>query len=788
MKRTNLPAVVLACGLLATSIPAYAQTAPVPPKPGQTTPAPDVPALPAPNWFQGDVNLMPLGRDDVSSSKFQEYRVVPNGMSMPVFSLQGSRNDKEFALAGKNISQKDQRYTGRANTGWLAVAFDYNQVPHNMGNDGQTLFTETSAGVWTMSPTVRQALGSAVDAVPTSARNYPFYSSLLASTFASANSLDLSGLRQRGNVNVDITKNLPFDLAFTYMREVKTGYRGASGGDVMGVVTTSVDAGERMNEVTTDYGVRAAYNFKAGNVHATFNRNLYNDRLDALVIDNPFRATDLAYTSTSVPGGPAQARFSTSPDNEASRGAFGAQLKFARQTRLMADVALGTWTQNAPFLPYTINSVIATGTGLPANSTASLQRPSLNGKINTTSVNLGFLTRPAEGLGIRLRYRSYGYKDKSARYVITGDTSGSPDRLWSAADAPTADDPYGHATANRTDASTGRFDAQVSYDIKDLTLEGGYRNHQSSWVGRNFSSGTDNKENGYTLAAVFHARDWVGFRGTFDQAKRTVSGFEPTARAATQGVMADHAEREATRTGLDIELTPSGKYGVTFAYFRRNDDYPNRPNRRATAAGSPEIPGTPSGLLNAKYDTYSVDFDFTPNERAELSAFYTYEKTVETNQWATLTGTALNNQLNYRGSDKGNTFGVNAVIHLVPEKWTFSTSATHQKVNGLMDITAREAGSFYTPGRTTLIPAGTGGAQDITDYDDTKLTNVMVDLAYNANARTTLSLGYAYEKYDYADAFNAETSALPQSVLTYLKANDGPYKANVGYLRLSYRF
>jgi len=166
----------------------------------------------------------------------------------------------------------------------------------------------------------------------------------------------------------------------------------------------------------------------------------------------------------------------------------------------------------------------------------------------------------------------------------------------------------------------------------------------------------------------------------------------------------------------------------------------------------------------------------------------TIEKTVETNQWATLTGTALNNQLNYRGSDKGNTFGVNAVIHLVPEKWTFSTSATHQKVNGLMDITAREAGSFYTPGRTTLIPAGTGGAQDITDYDDTKLTNVMVDLAYNANARTTLSLGYAYEKYDYADAFNAETSALPQSVLTYLKANDGPYKANVGYLRLSYRF
>lgn len=32
-----------------------------------------------------------------------------------------------------------------------------------------------------------------------------------------------------------------------------------------------------------------------------------------------------------------------------------------------------------------------------------------------------------------------------------------------------------------------------------------------------------------------------------------------------------------------------------------------------------------------------------------------------------------------------------------------------------MDITAREAGTFYTPGRTTLVPRGQGGALDIND-------------------------------------------------------------------------
>ena len=103
--------------------------------------------------------------------------------------------------------------------------------------------------------------------------------------------------------------------------------------------------------------------------------------MGSLTVDNPFRATDLAYTSTAVPGGPAQARFSTSPDNEASRGAFGGQLKFGRQTRIGGDVAFGTWTQNENFLPYTINSAIFTPAGAPANALSTLQRPSLDGKV-----------------------------------------------------------------------------------------------------------------------------------------------------------------------------------------------------------------------------------------------------------------------------------------------------------------------------------------------------------------------------------------------------------------------
>lgn len=766
MKRTMNVTAFLAMGLLVASSFAAAQDVTLPK-----------------SYFTGQATLGLVGASDVPSSKFTEYREVPKGISVPSFNVLGSQKGVDFAFYGKKVRQTDQHYFGHAGFSWLGISFDYNQTPHNMGNDGRTFLTETAPGVWSLSATLRKTLGDTVDAtLPTSARTYSFYSALLAPTIASAGSIDLTALRRRGEIAFDLGKKFPFDLVLTYMRELKTGTRGASGGDILGVVTSAIDVAEPLNEVVQDFGFRWAYSIKkTANLYATFNRNIYNNRQDSLVIDNPFRATDLVYTSTSVPGGPAQVRFGTAPDNEASRGAFGFLLKFARQTRVAGDVALSTWTQNAQYLPYTINSVILTPAGAAANNVASLQAQSLDGKIRTTTVNFSASSRPIKGLGVRMRYRTYDLSNKTTPTVWAGSTSGSPDRAWTTADAT---EEFGYVNANPYSNKTARFDAQVSYDIMDLTLEAALRR---STLNRTYREATSGIDNGYAFSAVFHAWDWVGFRGVYDWAKRTANG------ETVYGFQADEAERKTTRTGLDIEITPWSKFGVTLAYFRRDVDYPNRPDRIQVSGGVPvagalPIPGTPSGLLKAKYDTYTVEFDFTPSERAELSAYYTYEKDATTNQWSTTTGANLNNLLNYAGRDKTNTFGFSGVFYLVPEKWTLSLMASHQKVDGFMDITAREAGSFYTPGRTTLIPLGAGGAQDITDFDDTTFTTVSAQLDYAIAKAWTLGVGYWYEKYSFADAFSSGTSVFPQSVLFFLKANDGGYKANVGYVKLNYRF
>jgi hypothetical protein len=764
MKRITIVPVLLACGLLLAATPLFAQTAPA-----------------STDWFSGKASLLLLGRDDVDSSKFQEYRVVPKGVSMPVFALQGSHKGNDYALFGQNVSQQDQRYFGWAGLSWIGLTYDYNSIVHNMGFNGHTLYSETAPGVWSMSAAARTYLGNTAIAEPTATRIYPFYAALLGPTLAAANSVDLQSLRQRGTVDFDLSKKLPFDLNFTYMREVKTGARGESSGDVLGAISPVVAAPESMDEVTQDIGINFAKNFKAGNVYARYNRNTYVDNLNALVIDNPFLAVDTLYTSATVAGGAAAARFSTSPDNEASRGAFGFMYKMKKQTRFSGDFAFNTWTQNEQFLPYTNNSQAPTLTGAATNTTASLQQQSFNGKINTSMYNFAFSSRPFDGFAVRMKYRVYDLTNKTTRFIITGDASGSPDRTFSAV-TPSTEDPYGHATANVYDNSSKRFDLQASYDFKDLTFEGYYKNGKLERTSREADKGT---ENTYGVAAVYHANDLIGFKAIYDSYKRTAEG------ETLYGFQEDEAEKTVKRTGLEVELSPADKFGLSFTYYKNDRDYPNRPNRIAVTSGAPTpgavaIPNTPSGLIEAKYDTYTVDLEYNPSERAELGFWYTYEKNSAVNKWATTSGVVLANGLTYAGSEKGNSFGLNAAFTLVPDKWKLNFLFTQQKIDGLLDVTADPSGTgTFISGRATLNPPG---VQDITDYDDTQWTTANLNLAYTYNAKTTLSFGYAYDKYTFSDAFNANSSLFPQAVLFYLQENNGNYSANVVYTKLTVRF
>jgi hypothetical protein len=740
----------------------------------------------------GSITIGSLGTESVGSSKFTEYRQIPSGGSIPFVNLFTTGGKVDFNLTGYNVQQSDQRFLGNLKGAGMSLKFDWNQIPHDMGNNARSMFDLSAPGVWTMPDNLQQVLQTAVDTkLPTTARTYDFYAPLLAPAFASANLFSLSSQRKTGNVELNLGNRLPFDMTLSYKNEIKDGYRGLSSVNIRDRVSSVTEVASPLDEMTYDLGVRAARNFKSGNVYASVNRNVYDNRAQTMMLDYAFQAYDTPVTaaSGSIPalGGTSRERFVMAPDNAATTGSAGFMLKFKRQTRISGSVGLSTRTQDASFYPYTANTAVNTAAGVPASSLAALPQRSYGGKVNTTTYNVSFSTKPVDGLNIRAQYRLYDLADKSNKWAITGDMSGG-NAAWSVV-TPTTADPYGHATANIYDTKNSRFTASATYDYRALTLEGQVRSGKLERTSREATSGN---ENGMAVTALLHASDWLRLRGTYDLGKRTAAG------ETLYGFQSDEAAFENTRTGIDIELTPTDGLDLTLAYFRRNVDFTGRPNRIVVASGAPvagvaAFPNTPSGLLGTKFDSYTGEINYAPGDRFELGAFYTYEKDASTNQWSTTQGSAtagysLNNLLNYAGSNKTNTFGANAVFQVVPDKHTFMLNAVQQKVDGLMDITAREAGSFYTPGRTTLIPSGRGGAADITDWDDTEVTSLSAQWDFAVMRGWTVSAGYMYEKYDFKDAFNSTSTLLPQSMVILTKPNDGAYNANLLFARLKYSF
>ena len=112
----------------------------------------------------GEITLRSLGQDyGVESSKFTEYREVPNGTSIPHLNLWSSGGKIDFNLTGYNVRQKDQQYIGQVKAHGLGLKFNWNEIPHDIGNNANMIFNQTATGVWSMDANLRQALQNAVN-------------------------------------------------------------------------------------------------------------------------------------------------------------------------------------------------------------------------------------------------------------------------------------------------------------------------------------------------------------------------------------------------------------------------------------------------------------------------------------------------------------------------------------------------------------------------------------------------------------------------------------------------
>src|SRR6185436_5179692 len=105
-------------------------------------------------------------------------------------------------------------------------------------------------------------------------------------------------------------------------------------------------------------------------------------------------------------GGPVRGLVALPPDNEAFTGTAAATFKVGKRSRAGADVALGRWSQDSTnFIAYTTNTAITSP--FNASDPSQLPAPRLDGKIDTTSFNAFFNSRPIDRVSFNLRFRHY---------------------------------------------------------------------------------------------------------------------------------------------------------------------------------------------------------------------------------------------------------------------------------------------------------------------------------------------------------------------------------------------
>jgi MtrB/PioB family decaheme-associated outer membrane protein len=783
MNRMRVFAVV-AAAVLAAAIPLAAQV--VTPNPEPPAPAPEMnPPAEAPPTeateeaattaaepmasgdtgpaFGGEIQLGLIQKDvDTISSKFTEYRDVPNGVVVPFFNIRGHRGDLRYSAAGRNVQQGDQQFYFRLNDRKWALDADYNQIPHRFGNDGRTLLEQTGPGVFALSDTLQRAHQTVLEATnPRSLITFPFLNNLVGPSLDAANHVDLALERERTRLVFKAMPSEPLTLTVRYLRERRTGDRAAAGTSFgFGNV---VETPEPVHYLTEDFTAAGQFEGTWGSVQAALQYNSFANRITTLTFDNPFRITDAtdasAYQapgSASV-GGPVFGRVALPPDNEALTGSALALFRLPHKTRVTASASLGSWRQNdTPFIAYSTNTAITNP--LVATDRSTLPAQALDGRIAVTTLMASVVSRPVDRLNLTARFRRYDHDNKTERLRFPGYVRF--DGVWE--DIPRISVPYGY--------TSNRFDGSAGYDLGRVTLEAFARH-----IGfeRTFRETEETRENGVGAAVRLRASDWAVLRGSIEHARRDFdhynfaeaeeASFQEPGEPANHPLLRryDQAKRDYDRINTQLILTPGGEFGVTLAYSVTRDDYTE----------------SELGLTEANYRVLSADFDYTPSARWSVYGFYSRERNVNHQAGRQSGATSSVNPLDNWFSDvedNVDSVGGGVNVALVPDKWSWNTFGRFQKVDGFNDLSSPP-----------------GGAPDVAfpidRFDDTRILTVSSELAYRASAHWSVGLGGWYEDYEVDDA--ATTGVVyyfPASF--FMAANDGNYRSITGWLKLTYRF
>ena len=697
---------------------------------------------------------------DTGSAKFNEYRDIGDGFKVPKIAISGSDDAglREMSLLLRNVGQRDARYTlDYSVSGRYSFLFDYNKIPHNFQNDATFLWQETGPGNFQIADPVQLAIQNAILAVPRSQVTFAFLNTLIEPYLAAAQRVDVGLQRDRSHARLDFGLGGAFSWGIDYKHENRTGTRAVGAAFGFGNVD---ELPEPIDYDTDEAELSGQWKTKHGALRFGYRYSTFENNIDRMYWDNPFRATDStdasAYQapgSASVAGG-SRGYMVLNPDNKSDSLFASGNWRFGKRAWFNFTASLTSFSQDEPLFPMTLNTSIALPSGMIPQGNAGREA-------DVTSLTADFGTRFGEDWTLKVRYRFYDYDNKSDHLVFD----------------------HGYVRYHGVFEDIGRETPAYAYSRDTLSAELGWELGRSSRLGleyrmdgmdRDFREVESADDDVLRLTFDSKIAKSLTFRATAESGDRSTSEYDYFAEEYSfteHGVPSqnpdlrryDEAERDYDRYNATLQWNPGEAWSFVASFDTRKDDY------------SKSI----LGLTEDQYFNYNLEASFMVSEGATFYGFYqrSDRDSSMASRQSGATASLLAIDTWYADFEEANDlFGVG--FNTKAGAWALDLSGRWAKSDGSLDFTATRGG----------LPLGSrAAAQDIPNYEDIELLALSAKVDYQVQKHVKVGVYYRYEDYT-IDSFIIQNldDYLPGALL--LAGNRGDYTASIAGLQMKVSF
>ncbi|HEV8335937.1 MAG TPA: MtrB/PioB family outer membrane beta-barrel protein [Candidatus Polarisedimenticolia bacterium] len=760
--------------------------------------------LAGPQWY--------VREDPNDSAKFLEYRDVPNGFVLERLLFSWERGGGRYLdLAARDVGQLDQRV-------WLDLGkqdvwkfrFAWAENPRRWTDHANQLFTHHDHGVFML----EDAFQAAVQAAPASADTTPADGEWDAGTKGaliksavqtSAPDVSVGWQRETASIGAEFTPTRHWTFSVDAQRERRTGTAPQSLGMYFALSPAEVAA--PLDFRTDDARVGAEYASRHFNVGARAIFSEFETGTDRILWDDQLFLTDVAVNATTA--NPGRMQMSPWSDNRLFKWEVYGGADFAGHSRVSATFSRNTTTQDDPFLPKTVNTLLI-------GSTAPLPASSLDGKHEISFGSVSLSSRPLSWLRYSAWFRDYHFDNQTPSLVFT-------DYVMTDYQIPLC------GNANACGATTNpiqRRSLPYSYEKTNLGASAGFQ--PLAWLGvtaafdregleRNVAAVTDSDEDSFKLALDFDLSDSLTLRVWGRHQERRADEYdaeyfeesfpigEANIAAANEGERKYlWTDRDRDMATLTAEFSPGPKLTLFSEATLARDDYldPNTGKKIGESFTVTEDRNFDTidetyvlllaGRIDDKITTYAVGGRFTPSDRWNLYADYTWEDReyrMASRYRNVSGGIGTDNPLDDWGSDSKDRYDTaNAGFNFdltKDRRWRLDGAYTWSKGTGEIE--------------THFVPGGAAsGDTTLTEFPRVKTTLAIAQTGLTCALRENLDFAfrYWYEKWherNFASDFNRAYMGDPGNdpgsrEAVYLGLDFEDYSNHILSFLLRYRF